>query len=64
MQNECPQEGGAPLKTYISFQKPAENLRIARKIGMFVNIFYVFPHSGKFLIEYSSQFVCYLLKKG
>ena len=54
VQNGCPQEGGAPLQTDISFQKPAENLRIARKIGMFVNIFYVFPHSGKFLIEYSS----------
>lgn len=32
MQNGCPQEG-VPLKTYISFQNPARDLRSARKIG-------------------------------
>lgn len=62
MQNGCPQEGGVPLKAYISLQKPARILRSARKIGRYVMIFFFFPPFRE--SRDRTQFICYFLKKG
>lgn len=48
-----------PLKTYISFQKPAGNLRSATKIGVFMNIFYIFSPFRE--IPDRIQFIVHLL---
>lgn len=61
VQNGCPQEG-APLKTYISFQNPARNLRSAREIGRRMGgclLLFFSPPSGK-----SPDSICSFLRKG
>lgn len=48
-----------PLKTYIPFQKPAGNLRSAMKIGVFMNMFYIFSPFRE--IPDRIQFIVHLL---